>query len=126
MTLAEYVQAEAAKPFALGENDCAHFIARWALIRTGRDGLAVFDGLKRDLAADLVGRKQLLRAVFQGCRSIGLVRAHQPQAGDIGVIRTSARHRCAIRTDRGWVYRDEAGIGSARLEDCRMLMAWRT
>jgi hypothetical protein len=126
MTLAEYVQAEAAKPFALGENDCAHFIARWALARTGRDGLAIFNGLRRDIAADLVERKQLLRAVFQGCRSIGLERAREPAAGDIGVIRTIQRHRCAIRTDRGWVFREEAGIGSARAEDCHLLMAWRT
>lgn len=126
MTLAEFIEGEARLPFILGQNDCAHFIARWTLARTGKDGLAIFDGLQRDVAAKLVADKQLLRAVFRGCRSIGLPRAADPAPGDVGVIRTLGRHRCAIRTARGWTYRDEAGIGSSPLKDCCLLMAWRT
>lgn len=125
MTFAEYVESEAEKPFILGENDCAHFIARWTLARTGRDGLAIFNGLRRDIAAELVARDHLLRAVYQGCRSIGLARTKAPIAGDIGVIRTE-RHRCAIKTSRGWMFRTEEGLASAPDEDCRLLMAWRT
>lgn len=125
MNFAQFVEAEALKPFILGENDCAHFIARWALVRTGRDGLAIFDGLRRDIAADLVSRDQLLRAVYQGCRSIGLIRTKAPAAGDIGVIRRD-RHRCAIKTARGWMFRTEDGLASAPDEECRLLMAWRT
>lgn len=126
LTLPEFLAAEAGLPFELGKNDCAHFIARWALVRTGRDCLAIHGGLPREVAEQLLLRRRFLRGVFTSFRSIGLKRTDTPEAGDVGVIRTENWHRCAIRTATGWVYRDEAGIGSIRAEDCKTLLAWRT
>ncbi|MEH6721286.1 MAG: hypothetical protein V7704_20605 [Aurantimonas endophytica] len=125
MTLPEYVQAECGKPFRLGAEDCAHFVARWVQERTGRDGLAIFGGLDRDAADDLVSRKRLLRSFFEGCRSIGLPRAEDPRSGDVGVIRCGNRHRCAIRSESGWLYRDETGVVFVTAALTKPLMAWR-
>ncbi|GGD30678.1 DUF6950 family protein [Aureimonas glaciei] len=110
MTLAEHIRGTAGKTFSLGGYNCARFPAEWVLLRTGRDPLAIFDGLPGWKSQDLIARRRMLAAFARGARSAGLVRINEPVAGDVGVIECAGRHRCAIRGARGWVFFDEHGV----------------
>jgi hypothetical protein len=124
--LREYVEAEILRPYDMGEGNCAHFMAGWVKRVTGRDGLAIFDGLDAEISTDFVRRGRLLRTVYEGCRSIDLKRSKgDPEPTDIGVIKTGPILRCAILGEHGWLFRGERGVGSAPLNFAVPLMHWK-
>ncbi len=110
MTLSEFVTWQAGIPPKPGDRPCARFIAEWVRVKTGLDGLAIFGGLPDEAIDELLRKRRLLRAVFDGCRSIGLARIAEPRPDAIAVTRVGRAHVCAIRGEREWVARDADGV----------------
>lgn len=123
MMLKDFLLTEMEKPFILGMNDCAHFIARWVQLQTGKDPLAPFGGLPAERALALIKAGQLARSVAIGCKFTGLKRTHTPQPGDVGVIRRPHCIQCALKGENGWIFFDENGIGF--MKNAALIAAWR-
>lgn len=123
MTLQKFIQTEMGKPFRLGTNDCAHFIARWVQMNTGKDPLMPFNGLPADMADSLIKAGKLTSSVARGCRFIGLKRTPSPKPGDIGVIRRPSAIQCALLGKTGWIFFSESGMGL--MKNAPIIAAWR-
>ena len=84
-SLAAYIAAREAAPFAWGSNDCVTFAAGAVLALTGRDPLADLPPWNSERAA-LIGLKRrggLIAAVSSVLAEIAVAHAHR---GDIGAV----------------------------------------
>lgn len=87
--LSTFLSAAAARGFAWGAHDCMLFAADWAHARTGSDPAAPWRGRYRSegealqLVAEAGGMAALMGRALE---ALGWVKAHAPQAGDVGVF----------------------------------------
>lgn len=87
MTLADYLDRAARRPFKPGEHDCALFLAGWILLRTGVD---VAEGMR---GYGLLRSTRVIRTCgglvpfFRGRAVLaGLLDTARPKIGDVGVV----------------------------------------
>lgn len=125
--LARYLRGEAGRRFALGEADCATFIAGWVQARCGVDPMAHCRGYRGEAEAGvlLTGWGGLVRAVGRGLRQTGIPMTRNPQPGDVAVVAVGNIAACAIRTRRGWALRLDDGLALLPPERVRVIAAWR-
>lgn len=118
VTLPEFLNDAAGKPFEAGRLDCMLFAADWVALRTGKDPAAPFRGAYRTVREYETLLKEnggLLAMAGSAMTRIGLQGAEKPQEGDVGVIRyltPGNRHRplAGIYTGLRWVAKTRAGI----------------
>lgn len=90
--LAEFLRADAARPFRFGERDCLLRLADWGLALTGIDAAAPWRGRCSSAlgAARILKREGGLVAVLgKAFQPLGYVRAAEPRRGDLAVVETS-------------------------------------
>ncbi|MFD1199586.1 DUF6950 family protein [Brucella gallinifaecis] len=126
MHIADFVAAEAQKPFRWGETDCASTADRWIKDKTGlsplvRAGLIYRD--EYDATAILIERGGFPVIVNRAMKLVGFEKTEAPQIGDVGLILRSGRMCLAIRTETLWFSRDESGLVGAPLD--AVWKAWR-
>lgn len=95
MTLGEFLDSAAARPFRPGEHDCCLFLADWVRERMGVDPAPHLRGRYRTRLG--YARILLLHGGFVatvgGCAArVGLERTKAPVKGDIGVILARTLH----------------------------------
>lgn len=125
--LADYLRAEAGRPFALGRADCVTMVAGWVWMRRGVDPMAYCRGYAEKPEADalLAGWGGLARAVGRGLRRAGLPMTRAPVPGDVAVVALGDMAVGAIRTPRRWALRLDTGFALVPLESVRVIAAWR-
>lgn len=125
MTLADYLRAGAARPFAWDACDCCSWACAWVLLRRGVDPSAAWRGRYRTAGGALRHIRRaggdLLAVASAAMMDAGLVLTSSPQPGDIGVILSHQGQALALRTPTGWAAKAQAGIVVAPF-DC--LRAW--
>jgi hypothetical protein len=126
LTLPEFLHAEAARRFQLGEADCLTLVADWVLLRTGADPIAHCRGYRAKAEADalLAGWGGLPRVMGRAARRAGLALTRNPLPGDIAAVALGSVALGAIRTSRGWIMRLDDGLASVPRERVRVLAAW--
>jgi hypothetical protein len=124
--LSEYLRAEAARPFAWGTADCATFIAGWIGTCRGIDPRPYYPQYEGEAAARaLTGSPGgIVRLAARAMRQAGIRATHDPEPGDVAVVRVGERVACAIRTGRGWAVRGEVGLALLP-PGLRVLASWR-
>jgi hypothetical protein len=123
MRLAEFLDAQAARPFSWADQNCLLFCADWVLACTGVDPAEEWRGRCGDEQAAYRAVRAaggFTRIMDAGLARAGWRRALSPAEGSIGLIR-APRLTGAIRTRRGWAFRSDAGITVA---DLRSIAAW--
>lgn len=126
MNIADYIAAEAQKPFRWGETDCVSTTDRWIRLCTGLSPLA---WVERDyLSADeaeriLADRGGLAVLVNRAMRGVGIVKTDDPQAGDVGLVVHDGKLCMAIHTGDYWFSHDERGLVGKPLD--AVWKAWR-
>jgi hypothetical protein len=126
--LADYLRAEAARPFARGAADCCALVADWVALRCGIDPIAPWRGYATDAEADALLERYggLARITIVATKQAGLVETLTPRPGDVALIATDAVTRTvAIRTEKGWIVRERGGLSLYPAEAVRLLRAWR-
>lgn len=129
MTLDDFLEGMAARPFADGVNDCALTVADWAMVATGCEDPA---GHLRGRYATPLQRERLLRqlggleAVMADCAArAGLQRLRDPlkvRRGDIALIRSARTAFAAICTGPRWAIQSSEGLTVTGGE---VVSAWR-
>lgn len=112
MTLAEFLKAGAATPFAWGHNDCCLWVVSWVQMRRGVDPAAHLRGYTTERGAlRHIRRAGDLPTLVALCMDgAGLERTDAPGPGDIGVVQTDQGPALALRTERGWAAKAPAGV----------------
>jgi len=126
MHIADFVAAEALKPFRWGETDCASTADRWINHNTGRSPLAEGGLIYRDeyeATGILVERGGFPIIVNRAMKLVGFEKTEAPQTGAVGLILRSGRMCLAIRAATLWFSRDECGLIGAPLG--ALWKAWR-
>ncbi|PQZ51880.1 hypothetical protein CQ052_05280 [Ochrobactrum sp. MYb15] len=126
MHIADFVAAEAQKPFRWSETDCASTVDRWINLKTGRSPLAQAGLIYRDeydAIAILIERGGFPVIVNRAMRLVGFEKTDNPQTGDVGLILFNGRMCLAIRAENFWFSRDEGGLIGAPLD--AIWKAWR-
>lgn len=126
MHIADFVAAEAPKPFRWGETDCASTVDRWINLQTGKSPLAQAGLIYRDefdATAILIERGGFPIIVNRAMRLVGFEKTDAPKVGDVGLILQSGRMCLAICTETLWFSRDESGLIGAPLD--AIWKAWR-
>nr|WP_094507035.1 hypothetical protein [Brucella thiophenivorans] len=126
MHIAEFVAAEALKPFRWGETDCSSTVDRWISLKTGQSPLAQAGLVYRneyDATALLIERGSFPVVVNRAMRLIGFEKTETPQTGDVGLILHNRKMCLAIHAETFWFSRDENGLIGASLD--AIWKAWR-
>ena len=126
MDPADFIRAEAGRPFRWGETDCAATVDRWIAMVTGRSPLAAFGRRHADAgeaAAWLAEPGGLPKAVKHVLSAAGLEETAEPRPGDVGLVVQAGKVCVAIFSGHLWFTRDESGLMAAPPEAC--LKAWR-
>lgn len=126
MDPADFIRAEAERPFRWGETDCAATADRWVAEVTGKSPLAVFGRRHADAgeaAAWLAEPGGLPKALKRVMSAAGLEATAEPRPGDIGLIVQAGKVCIAIFSGRLWFSRDASGLMAAPSE--ALLTAWR-
>lgn len=126
MHIAEFVIAEALKPFQWGETDCASTADRWINIQAGKSPLAQAGLVYRDeydAIALLIERGSFPVVVNRAMKLIGLEKTDAPKTGDVGLILHNQKMCLAIHAQTFWFSRDESGLIGASLD--AIWKAWR-
>lgn len=126
MDIAEFVAAEAQKPFRWGETDCVSTVDRWIRLRTGLSPLAWVDREYSDAegaASVLADRGGLAVLVNRAMRSLGFIKTGEPVTGDVGLIIQNGNLCMAIHAGDCWFSHDEHGFIGAPLST--VWKAWR-
>jgi hypothetical protein len=87
MTLTQYLQESLAKPYRVGEWDCALFIAGWVDHLAGVNRLSHFRGNYRKKDEGLRKFGPLRRRVSHELELLGFVHHETPREGDVAIIR---------------------------------------
>lgn len=126
MHIAEFVSAEAFKPFRWGETDCASTADRWISLKTGQSPLAQAGLVYRDeydATALLIERGSFPVVVNRALKQVGFEKTAAPRTGDVGLILHKRKLCLAIHAEAVWFSRDETGLIGAPLE--AIWKAWR-
>lgn len=126
MDIADYIAAEALKPFRWGETDCASTADRWINLNTGRSPLAQAGLIYRDefgATALLIELGSFPVVVNRAMRLASFEKTDAPQTGDVGLIMHKRKLCLAIHAQTFWFSRDEAGLIGAPLD--AIWKAWR-
>lgn len=119
LSIAEFVAAVSAEPFAWGRTDCGSIADRWIELRHGRSPLDVFG--RRHRTAD-EGKAWLCEpggvavAVNRVMRANGYHRTKCPVPGDLGLVIFDNRMCIALHTGSFWFSRHEDGLVGAPLD----------
>lgn len=121
------------KSLVWGKWDCALWLADWYTFSTGKsDPVADWRGKYQDEqgARTLCGPLGFPRMIQRMADRAGLERTHEPERGDIGIIRTKPGNVIvgAIRTNTFWTFIHERGGLSSinvNMPTLRVLAAWR-
>lgn len=125
MNIADFVAAEAAKPFAWGETDCYSTADRWIRLKRSISPISFdeWDG-SRDTAMECILHSYALPARFnRAMRKAGIERTSAPQPGDVGLVLFDHRVCVAIHTGKIWFSRHEDGLVGAPLKN--VWKAWK-
>ncbi|MGC0052738.1 DUF6950 family protein [Brucella pituitosa] len=126
MHIADFIAAEAQKPFRWGVSDCASTADRWIKLQTGLSPLAQAGLIYRDeyeATAILIKRGGFPIIVNRAMKLVGFEKTEAPQTGDVGLILRSGRMCLAIHAETFWFSRDECGLIGAPLN--AVWKAWR-
>ncbi|WP_421565904.1 DUF6950 family protein [Ochrobactrum sp. EDr1-4] len=126
MQIAEFVAAEAQKPFRWGETDCASTADRWIKLQAGKSPLAQAGLVYRDeydATALLIERGSFPVVVNRAMRLVGFEKSDEPKTGDVGLILHNRKMCLAIHADTFWFSRDESGLIGVSLD--AIWKAWR-
>lgn len=126
MHIADFVAAEAQKPFRWGDTDCASTADRWIDLKTGRSLLAQAGLIYRDeydATALLIERGGFPIIVNRAMKLVGFEKTCFPQIGDVGLVLQNRKLCLAILTETLWFSRDESGLIGAPLD--AIWKAWR-
>uniref|UniRef100_A0A193SBL7 DUF6950 domain-containing protein n=1 Tax=biofilter metagenome TaxID=1070537 RepID=A0A193SBL7_9ZZZZ len=126
MHIADFIAAEAQKPFRWSETDCASTADRWINLQTGLSPLAHAGLIYRDefdATAILIERGGFPIIVNRAMKLVGFEKTDAPKVGDVGLILRSGRMCLAIRAETLWFSRDESGLIGAPLD--AIWKAWR-
>jgi len=122
MALSEFLERASLTPFDWGGHDCCQMLRRWVWQKTGADPAPHFRYSSEREAALLACRAGGLVALIGDlATAAGLARIDEPQAEDIGIIRTlTAAHGIqpvgAIFTGFGWSFITPSGLSRAKVE----------
>lgn len=125
--LADFLRAETAKAMAWGQWDCGLRIADWLVERLGvPDPAAHLRGRYTDQQSceALIGSPYPI-VIARLIRGAGLKATINPQAGDVGIIRSNGTMVGAIRTAGGWTFPTAKGILRLHPDQTRCALAWR-
>lgn len=129
ITVAEFIAAEAAKPFAWGETDCCKTLDRWVACRKGYSPLVLAGCDYADEAGARAIMERHQNMFFALTRVAEIDRAEEtnaPVMGDVAAIVLDGGKVCAaIHAGKVWFSRDEDGLIGAPVETTRVLKAWR-
>lgn len=126
MHIADFVAAEAQKPFRWGETDCASTADRWINLETGKSPLAQAGLIYRDeydATALLIERGGFPVIVNRAMKLVGFEKTDAPQTGDVGLILHNRKMCLAIHAETFWFSRDESGLIGVPLD--AIWKAWR-
>ncbi|WP_313026633.1 DUF6950 family protein [Brucella sp.] len=126
MHIADFVAAEALKPFRWGETDCASTADRWINLQTGKSPLVQAGLIYRDeydATALLIERGGFPVIVNRAMKLVGFEKTDAPQIGDAGLIMHNRKLCLAIHAETFWFSRDESGLIGAPLD--ALWKAWR-
>lgn len=126
MTLDDFLEVMAARPFVPGECDCALTLADWVSSATGcSDPAADLRGAYTTMlgaARFIVASGGLVELVGRCAARAGLFHTDSPLRGDIGVVELDGAHLGGICTGDGvWAIQSTAGVFGARTHH---LAAW--
>lgn len=126
MTLDDFFEVMASRPFVPGKSDCALTLADWVSSATScADPAAELRGKYATMlgAARFVVAAGGLVALVGACAArAGLQATDNPVRGDIGVVELDGVHLGAICTGQGvWAIQSTAGVFGARTHH---LAAW--
>lgn len=123
MTAAEFLAAEAAKPFAWAQTDCASMCDRWVRMRRGVSPLDAGSIHYRDRDGAMAILRRLAPMMSRGMRKAGLAKTAEPREGDVGLVLVNGRIGPAILAGDHWITRHEDGFIAAPLGN--VWKAWR-
>ena len=126
MDIADFVAAEAQKPFRWSETDCASTADRWIKLQAGKSPLAHAGLVYRDeydATALLIERGSFPVVVNRAMKLVGFEKTNAPQTGDVGLILHNRKMCLAIHAKTFWFSRDESGLIGAPLD--AIWKAWR-
>ncbi len=114
MTLAEYLRAGAARPFAWDACDCCSWACGWVALQRGVDPSARWRGRYRSVRGAMLQIRRaggdLLAVTREAMAASGLAATTAPGPGDVGVVATDQGQALAIRSAAGWAVKSERGI----------------
>lgn len=120
--LAEFIAAEAARPFDWQKSNCGMTADRWMTSVLGYSPLRRY-GFILDGDNDDWDGLRIAVSVNRVMRACGLPRTDDPQIGDVGLIVHANKLCIAIRAPTMWFSRDSGGLIGAPLSSC--WKAWR-
>ena len=123
--LAEFIAAEASRPFDWRRTNCGLTADRWMTSVLGYSPLRRY-GFILDGDNDDWGGLRIAVSVNRVMKACGLLKTTEPQIGDVGLIVHGdvERKLCiAIRAPTMWFSRDYGGLIGAPLSAC--WKAWR-
>lgn len=134
--LAQFLADLSRRKWEWGKTDCLMVLADWVVLRRGVDPLARWRGTYTTHGGARMGLRvaggmeALLSHAFA---SVGLERAAEPVAGDVGLVsapfawrngRALWRPTGAICVGDGWVMAADRGLVIARPPSIKLIKAW--
>lgn len=113
MNIADFIAAEALKPFRWGDTDCISTANRWVLHVTG---LSPLGWVGHDYSTEfeamqiLEGRGGLALLVNRSMRAVGIHKTNEPQSGDVGLIMHHRKLCMAIHAGEFWFSHNQNGL----------------
>lgn len=126
MNIADFIAAEAQKPFRWGFSDCVSTTDRWIKLCTGLSPLAWVGrsySSEEQAACILEDRGGLAVLVNRAMRGVGIAKTSEPQPGDVGLVIRDAKLCMAIHAGDYWFSHDASGLIGAPLN--YVWKAWR-
>lgn len=130
MGLGEYLEREAARPWAWGSADCCTLPADWVFAETGHDPMCQWRGYTTEADAELlIAEAGGLEAMWSDGLAPIMYRTDAASLGSVGIILLPDRHGDlsqigAIFSGRRWMFRTPHGIGGASIDPDNVLAIW--
>ncbi len=120
LTIEEFIAAEAEKPFAWGETDCAATADRWVQLVRGFSPMALYGRMhagEAEAQAWLAEPGGIAIAFNRVMRESRFQRTKTPKAGDLGLVPFDGRMCIAIHAGSFWFSRHADGLIGAPLDN---------
>lgn len=127
--LEQFIKSQLLRPFEWGKTDCASVIDEWVYLNRGYSILerAKFDYSSFDEKQKIIdNHKNYLKAMLYVVKKNKEKSTRKPVAGDFAAIIIANQYLgAAIHCGTFWFTRNERGVIGQRIEDTKVIKAWK-